>query len=287
MTLWTQFLGGTVEWVDADGVRTRMLRLPGPGDRGQAPPLLLLHGRGGHLETFVHNARAWSAHREVIAVDLLGHGLTAQQGERYDIGELLDHVAGVIAHLGVAEIDVVGQSLGGWVAARLALRPDTPVRRLVLIEPAGLQDESERLADPRVRSAYERGGRSFASPTIDTVRLRFAQLLHDHRKIDDEMVELRLRLYQLPGATAVHQAVRAADNRPWLLTREQLPTLRPPCLFLRGAHGHLPVEVLQQAADAVAAGRLLTVPDAKQWPHYENPAVVNPAVDQFLQEELS
>ncbi|WP_165367781.1 alpha/beta fold hydrolase [Phytoactinopolyspora endophytica] len=281
MTLWTDLLGAEVRWVDAGGVRTRVLST---GTRG--PLLVLLHGRGGHLETWTRNINAWADGRRVAAVDLLGHGCTGPAGSSYDVPELLEHAQAVVDRLldetGERQADVVGQSLGGWVAAWLTRRRPGLVRRLVLVEPAGLQAEAERLADPRVAAAYERGGRAFDEVSMENVRLRLCQLLFDPDAVDDEMVRLRYQLYRRDGASAVHRAVRAADNSGWLLTPEWWSEHREPTLFIRGEAGHLPVSVLDAVAARVPGGTVHTVSDAKQWPHYENPADVNATVTRFL-----
>ncbi|SOD99406.1 alpha/beta fold hydrolase [Blastococcus haudaquaticus] len=285
MSLWTDALGSEIRFVDVGGVRTRILRTGSSG-----PLLLLLHGRGGHLETWTRNHAGWADGRQVVAADLLGHGLTERAGSRYDVGELLEHtehlVDALLAETGESDLDVVGQSLGGWVAAWLTRRRPGTVRRLVLVEPAGLQSEAERLADPRVAAAYERGGRAFTAVTADNVRLRLRQLLQDPAAVDEEMVELRRRLYEPPGAADVHSAVRAADNGSWLLTPDWWRAHRTPTLFVRGEHGHLPGAVLDRLAASLPDARVVTVPGAKQWPHYENPLDVTAAVEYFLQEDL-
>ena len=61
-----------LRWIDAGGVRTRMLEAGQP----DAPPLLLLHGTAGSLENFCANIATFAAHFRVIAIDMLGCGLT-------------------------------------------------------------------------------------------------------------------------------------------------------------------------------------------------------------------
>ncbi|MFC3961516.1 alpha/beta fold hydrolase [Nocardia jiangsuensis] len=276
MTLWSTYLGSQLHYLHAAGTRTRIVRTPGPsGPR----PIVLLHGRGGHLESFARNVTALSAHAEVISLDLLGHGLTAQTGSSYDIGEIARHVDAVLDLLDDGRgFDVVAQSLGAWAALLLAGQHPGRFARLVLIEPAGLQRQAERLGDPRVARAAEAGGQVFDHPSEQNVRLRFAQLLHDPASCDDEMVELRRRLYGLPGATAVHKAVRTADNDRFVLDDGRLRSITSPVLFVRGEHGHLPAALLSAAASGIDGSALLTVAAAKQWPHYERPDIVNPRI---------
>ncbi|WP_176611570.1 alpha/beta fold hydrolase [Actinomadura sp. WMMB 499] len=281
MSLWTDLLGAEIRHIDAAGVPTRVARL------GSGPPVVLLHGRGGHLETFARNLPALAASgRRAIAFDLLGHGLTGRpEGARYTVEELTRHALSVLDALGLGRIDLVGQSLGGWTAALIASRAPDRVRSLALIEPAGLQTESDRLADATTRAAYERGGRAYAEPTPEAVRTRLAGLLADPDGVDPELVRVRTALYRPEDARRVHRLVRAADNDPSLLTPRRLAGLAMPVLFVRGQHGHTPRPVVEAARAAVPRARLLTVPEAKQWPQYERPELVNHALIDFLGKE--
>ncbi|GAB2857633.1 alpha/beta fold hydrolase [Actinocorallia aurea] len=278
MSLWTDLLGAEIRHVDAAGTATRVASL------GSGEAVVLLHGRGGHLETFARTLPALAAAgRRAIAIDLLGHGLTGRSPSgSYPVAELTRHVLAVLDALGLDSADLVGQSLGGWAAALAALRAPERVRRLALIEPAGLQAEAERLADPTVRAAYERGGKAYAEPTPEAVRTRLAGLLADPSTVDAELVEVRTALYRPEDARRVHRLVRAADNGASLLTPERLSGLARPVLFIRGEHGHTPASVVSAAVSAVPRARLLTVPGAKQWPQYERPDLVNSALVDFL-----
>ncbi|MGW4032929.1 alpha/beta fold hydrolase [Streptomyces sp. NPDC004838] len=302
MSLWTDLLGAEVRHISAGGVPTRTVSV------GSGPAVVFLHGRGGHLETFARNLAAVAAPgRRAIAIDLLGHGLTARSAEGwghlparsaegwghlpgrraqgdYTIGEIAGHVRAVLDALDLAEADLVGQSLGGWAAALTALDAPGRVRGLALIEPAGLQSEAERLADSTVRAAYQRGGRAYEEPTADAVRARLGGLLADPASVDEELVEIRTRLYGPPEARDVHRRVRAADNTPWLLTAERLAGLSVPTLFLRGELGHTPPGVVEAAARAVPDAAVVTVPGAKQWPQFERPRQVNEILNRFLEE---
>ncbi|MFC5750188.1 alpha/beta fold hydrolase [Actinomadura rugatobispora] len=281
MSLWTDLLGAEIRHIVAGGVPTRIASL------GDGPPIVLLHGRGGHLETFARTMPALAeAGRRAIAFDLLGHGLTGRPpAARYTVEELAVHALAVLDALALDEADLVGQSLGGWTAALIALGAPDRVRRLALIEPAGLQTESERLADPTTRSAYERGGRAYAEPTPEAVRTRLAGLLADPDRLDPELVEIRTLLYQPEEARQVHRLVRAADNDRSLLTPQRLAGLAMPVMLVRGEHGHTPQVVIETARDAIAQARLLTIKGAKQWPQYEHPELLNPALIDFLSKE--
>ncbi len=278
MSFWRDYLSLETRWVDAAGIRTRC-QIGGSG-----APLLFLHGRGGHLETWVRNMPALSQRFRVIAIDLLGHGLTSPAADgQYDVASLSRHVHDVLDALQLDHVHVVGQSLGAWVAAHMALTHAARVDRLALIEPAGLLSEEERLADPMVADKYRTGGAAYDNPTRDAVRIRLAGLLKNPGDLDDEMVEIRWELYQPAIARDVHKRVRKANNASVLLTPDRLRKLRPATLFLRGEDGHTPVDVVTAAIAACPEARGMTIAGARQWPQYEQAAAINATLETFFE----
>jgi pimeloyl-ACP methyl ester carboxylesterase len=108
--------------------------------RGQGEPLLLLHGGLGSIEMFGPVLGMLAANRQVIAVDLHGHGRTALGDRPISLVDMGDDLAAVLRALGYGQVDVMGYSLGGGVAFRLAAQHPEMVRRLVLVS-AGFAQE--------------------------------------------------------------------------------------------------------------------------------------------------
>src|SRR5437763_15111028 len=100
---------------------------------GTGRPLVLLHGGLGALEMFGANLAALAKGRQVIAVDLQGHGRTADIDRPLSVALMADDIAALIKHLGLASADVMGYSLGGGVALQTAIRHPEVVRKLVLV----------------------------------------------------------------------------------------------------------------------------------------------------------
>jgi pimeloyl-ACP methyl ester carboxylesterase len=103
-------------------------------EQGAGAPLVLLHGGIASGEIFAQIAPALAAERRVIVVDLQGHGRTADVDRPFDIGVMADDVAGLIEQLADGgKADVLGYSLGGEVALRLALQHPERVDNLILV----------------------------------------------------------------------------------------------------------------------------------------------------------
>jgi pimeloyl-ACP methyl ester carboxylesterase len=102
--------------------------------RGQGEPVVLLHG------AFMAISGDWndwigelSKTRKVIAVEMQGHGRTADTGRDFTYDNLADDVAALLDHLKIPSADVIGYSLGGGVALNCAIRHPDKVRKVVSI----------------------------------------------------------------------------------------------------------------------------------------------------------
>jgi pimeloyl-ACP methyl ester carboxylesterase len=100
---------------------------------GEGEPLLLLHGGLGSIDMFGPVLPILAEHREVIGVDLHGHGRTTLGDRKIDPVDMGDDMAVILDRLGYGQVDVMGYSLGAGVAFRLAAQHPDKVRRLVLV----------------------------------------------------------------------------------------------------------------------------------------------------------
>lgn len=100
---------------------------------GTGEPLILLHGGVGATGMFSKVLSLLAEGRQVIAVDLQGHGRTADIDRPLSYEELADDIAALIKQLGFEKADVMGYSLGGGVALRTAIQHPEVVRKLVLV----------------------------------------------------------------------------------------------------------------------------------------------------------
>ena len=100
---------------------------------GKGRPLVLLHGGLGAIEMFGPNLPTLAKGRQLIAVDLQGHGRTADIDRPLSVALMADDIAALIKHLGIDSADVMGYSLGGGVALLTAIRHPEVVRKLVVV----------------------------------------------------------------------------------------------------------------------------------------------------------
>ena len=114
---WTADQKGTGELVAVNGIELYV------ETHGSGHPMILLHGGLGSGEMFGPVLPALSEHHQVLAVDLQGHGRTADIDRPLDMRLMADDVVALVDHLGLDQPDVVGYSLGGGVAMHAAARP--------------------------------------------------------------------------------------------------------------------------------------------------------------------
>ena len=100
---------------------------------GQGEPLLLLHGAFGTIELWGPILESLAANRQVITVELQGHGRTADIDRPLTFEQLAADSAAFLRHLGVAKADVFGYSLGGITALGLAIENQDLVRKLIVV----------------------------------------------------------------------------------------------------------------------------------------------------------
>src|ERR687893_588294 len=99
---------------------------------GTGQPLILLHGAYMTIDAMGEVVPGLAETRQVIAVELQGHGRTADVDRPLTYEQMDDDVAALIGHLGIEQADIFGYSMGGVVALQVALRHQEVVRKLVV-----------------------------------------------------------------------------------------------------------------------------------------------------------
>jgi pimeloyl-ACP methyl ester carboxylesterase len=99
---------------------------------GSGEPLLLLHGGLGSIDMFAPLLPALTKSRQVVAVDLHGHGRTTLGNRPINLIDMGHDMAAIVTKLGYKQLDVFGYSMGGGVALRLAVQHPALVRRLAI-----------------------------------------------------------------------------------------------------------------------------------------------------------
>jgi pimeloyl-ACP methyl ester carboxylesterase len=282
-SFWVDLLGAEVRFRQAGGHTTRSV------EAGTGEAVVLLHGISGHAETWVRAVTGLAQDFRVYALDMLGHGFTAKPAVDYSVQLLAEHVLGFLDSVGVRRAHLVGQSLGGWVAAWLAVHRPERVASLISVTGAGLQ-LTEDGADLTARVGRQVGDatrRALDEPTRDKVRTRLEWLMHDPSAVTDELVETRLRVYTQPEFAAVaERIVEAFTARPRqeeMLTADRLRLISSPTLVLwTRQNPTMPWQVGEAASQLIPEASFYLMEDAGHWPQFEKPAEFLEVAGRFL-----
>ena len=279
-SIWTELreVSFTQGWVEAGGIRTRYVEA-GPRDR---PAVVMLHGTGGHWETFAANLGPLSRHFRCVAFDMVGNGFSGKPDRDYEIPGYVDHVTAVMDELEIAKASLLGTSLGSWVAARFALTHPGRTDRLVLMSPAGLMATAGNMA--RIRAERTR---AVHNPDWDSIKAIFVNLIAEEANRIPDMIALRQAIYRRDDtrATVDHLLIlQDPEVRPRnLLTEREWAGIAAPALVVASGKDH---NEYQSTAHKVAAlipdSRVLEMPHVRHWPHFEDPQTFNDAVLSFL-----
>jgi len=256
--------------VEAAGLRLRYLEL----GEGTQIPILLLHGFGADLNTWMFTQPALAAGQRVIALDLPGHGGSAKDVGAGDAESLTGVVGAVLDALSVERVHLVGHSMGGAIAALLALRHGERVASLTLIASAGLGAEiNAAFIDGFVRTSRRR-------EATEVLNL----LVHDPALVSRTMVEDVLRYKRLDGVTAALTRITEAcfaDGRQSLDIAAEIAALRMPVQIIWGREDRI---IPVSHAEALAA-RLPVhiIEQAGHLPHMEKAAEVNRLIKSFIE----
>ena len=283
-TIWTQTLGCELRYWDAAGVRTRTM------EAGQGPVLFLLHGTGGHVEAFAKNMIPLAEHFRVVAVDMIGHGLTAKPDIEYVLPDYTQHLRDLMDAMGIAKAHWLGESLGGWVATWLALESPERVNRLINCTGGVFRwPEGEDPREAEERRNMVSKSQALKELTRLNVRKRLEMLFHDPDDCTEELVDIRLALYSRPEMQKVvgrlhHMLPYDSPARAeYSLTEERLREISVPTLYLWGEYNPgSSVASATRAAEMTRDAELVVLDDTAHWPQWEDPSGFDQAVVEFL-----
>lgn len=279
MSLWPELSAGEfrMHYVNAGGIRTRCLE----AGRGEEA-LLLLHGSGGHLEAYVRNILPHAERYRVFAIDMLGHGFTDKPDRLYHMDDYANHAVAFLDAVGVAKAHVSGESLGGWTGAYMAIKHASRVDKLVLNTAGGLT------ANPKVmEQLWTLSMNAVRNPDRSSVRTRLEWLMHDKSQVSDDLVEMRYRIYTLPGMVKAMENIMCLQKmdirQKNMLNDEMLRSIKAKTLVIWTDHDPTgAVEVGERFARTIPNARLEIMKGCGHWPQFEDAATFNRLQLDFL-----
>jgi 2-hydroxy-6-oxonona-2,4-dienedioate hydrolase len=258
-------------YLDAGGYRTRYLQA---GDKSK-PPLLMLHGITGHAEAYSRNLRAHAEHFSCWAIDFIGHGYSDKPEHPLEIKHYIDQVLGFMDAIGAEKVSITGESLGGWVAAKLAQLYPEKVERIVLNTMGGT------MANPVVMERlYTLSMEAAKDPSWERVKTRLEWLMADPTMVTDDLIKTRQAIFQQPEWLKGCEANMALQNleirKRNMLSDDHLKAINVPAMVLwttKDPSG--PVDEGRRIASLIPGAKLAVMENCGHWPQYEDTETFN------------
>jgi len=286
---------GRSEWMDVDwqdhlcwvNVQDRWMNVV---DMGSGPPVIFIHGLSGCWQNWLEQIPLFARDHRVIGVDLPGFGHSEMPVEPISISGYADAIDELMEKLDIDAARIVGNSMGGFIGAEMAIEHPARIERLVLVAAAGLSIES-------IRTERTKGVRHRAENLI------FFSLAHVVSRSHQVALRPRLRAAllmtvaahpaRLPGPLAAQQvlgsgkpgfsdALEAMCRYP---LRDRLEKIACPTLILWGDKDILvPVKDASVFEELIPDSRKIIYTDTGHVSMMERPARFNSDVKAFLDE---
>ena len=254
-------------WLSVQGVQLELI------ERGHGRPILWLHGEEG-LDPEAPVLDRLAAHGHLLAPSHPGFGHSPEARSIDTVDDLAYLYLDLLAQQGVRDAVVIGCSLGGWVAAEMAVKCTERVARLILVAPLGI-----KVGDRETRDIPD----IFALHPDEVLRLQYhdpARARVDPAAVSDDRLTVIARNREATALYAWEPYFHNPKLRQWL-HRIKLPTL-----LLWGADDRFVTAAYYGDAfrTAIPGSRFETIAGAGHFPHIEAPAVLVERVSGFIGE---
>lgn len=266
-------------WIDVDGVGTRYLEA-GPAD---APVVILLHGATGSLEYFCANIAPLAEHFRVIAVDMLGNGLTEAPNYPYTPSVYRDHVRAFMDAMGIDKASFIGVALGSAIAIHVAHHAPHRVAKVIMVSPGAISVNEEDVGT-FIAGVKQRRGAAAEELTWQNVENIVSALFHNpDQSLIPDLVSTRLDCYQGDNLKQRMSNMMSSAQPEQFLSHEQWRGLQTPVLAVAAVSiKHMFVDNARKIVELAPQAKLLEIPDCRIWAHYEQAQVFNAAAIDFL-----
>jgi len=256
-----------LDWLTVYGVQLEVV------ERGRGRSIVVLHGEDG-LDPAAPFLDLLAAHGRVVAPSHPGFGHSPDAETIDTIDDLAYLYLDLLAGQDLREVSLIGFSLGGWIAAEMAVKSTDRLARLILVAPVGIKVGNRESRDiPDI----------FALPSQEVARLQYhdpTRAVVDYTVLSNDALTVLARDRE---ATALYGWEPYFHN-PKL--RQRLHRINVPTLLLWGASDRFITHSYYGAAyrDAIPGARLEVIERAGHFPHREQPAAFVKRVRKFLAE---
>jgi pimeloyl-ACP methyl ester carboxylesterase len=254
---------------------------------GQLPAAILIHGLGGNWQNWLENIPRLAQDRRVVALDLPGFGESEMPREKVSISGYGEIVVEFAQAIGIDEpADVIGNSMGGFIAAEIGVSHPDFARRIVLCSAAGISITNLKrrpvLTAARMTAALTNVILARPDAMAKRPGLRHAALAYVFRHPSRIAPDLA---YQVMSGTGKPGFIDGLDALTDYDFRDRLDDVKVPVLLVWGEDDNLvPVEDADEFERLIPDARKVTFEDTGHVPMLERPQTFNDLVVEFLAE---
>jgi 4,5:9,10-diseco-3-hydroxy-5,9,17-trioxoandrosta-1(10),2-diene-4-oate hydrolase len=281
-------------FTDVGGVRVRYWAA---GPTSTDPPLLLIHGIGTFMESWIANFRNLARNFRVYALDLPGHGNSDRPRKNYSVEYYANFIDEFLKTQGLARIRVMGNSFGGGVALQYAHLFPAKTDRVILVANPGfgrnLSLSFRIMGIPLIGRFILRIRKNEQSARSRSAGILTA-LLYDPANLDPSLWEILIEKYTEMALTrgsgrAIHNVLRRYTNIFGIKARHLrafdmvFPTIATPVLILWGENDTMiPVDQAHRGRTLLRNASLHVLKNCGHMPQLEHPEHIEGLVVDFL-----
>lgn len=238
------------------------------------PTVILLHGLGAQAESWQLNIAALSANYRVIAPDQIGFGKSDKPFLKYRVGTFVDFLDKFMAELKIEKASLVGNSMGGWVAAWMAIKYPNRVEKIVLADAAGIIPKKVDI------NQIYRLNNSTRDEIRVNLKLIFANpLLQNNELLVDQFFTQRVIANDGYTINSLIESIKRKED----FLNDRLDEIKKPTLIIWGKQdGLLPVADANKFNKGISGSELQIFDNCGHAPQFEKAADFNKAVLEFL-----
>lgn len=264
-------------------IKTRFWAL---GDKGT--PVILIHGLGGSVESWMFNVSTLAQHHRIYAIDLPGFGHTEKPLDPFSLSSLAQFVNDFMKLQGVDKASLIGNSMGGGITLKFAITFPEKIDRLVVVNSIALGTELSRnlrLASlPLIGEFFTKPGKR------GTVRSLLEGCVYDPTVITEELVDISYQFITQPGAqkhflSTLRSITNLRGQHSHIIHSivDNLHMITAPTFIIWGKQDHMiPVAHAQVIKEGIMNSKLHILDSCGHNPQIEYPEKFNSLVLEFL-----
>ena len=284
-------LGTETNFYHTDKYTTRAIEV-----KNDKVPLFLLHGGGGHAETYSRNLTSLAKSARPIAIDFIWHGMSSAPPFSNDpptssthwVAQFTDQLLNLMDHLEIERASVEGESLGGWIAYDMAINHPDRTHSVILnttwgmaLDPTKVHEGESDLAALRETSVN-----ALLNPTKELLKKRLDWLM-PLGGVTDELVDLRQALWQIPRTQKAlleyYDRLFAPNISDFYFTEQEIRDIKCPTLVMwtdkNPVHG---VDAAERLTELISDSKMHVMKDCAHWPQWERPDEHDSVICDFL-----